>query len=233
MKKNILFIGGSTGIGLETVKLLHEKHNLFVACRSDENLSNLNVTYIRFDVLNDELDLEKIPESLHGFVYFPGSINLRPFRGLKISTFKEDLNINFISMVKTLQKVLNNLKKSENCSVVLYSTVAVKIGMPFHSSVSASKGAIEGFAKSLAAEFAPNIRVNVVAPSLTDTPLASRFLNNEVKKEKVGDRHPLKRHGNAIDIANSTAFLLSDESSWLTGQILGVDGGMSTLNTSN
>ena len=233
MKKNILFIGGSTGIGLETVKLLHEKHNLFVACRSDENLSNLNVTYIRFDVLNDELDLEKIPESLHGFVYFPGSINLRPFRGLKISTFKEDLNINFISMVKTLQKVLNNLKKSENCSVVLYSTVAVKVGMPFHSSVSASKGAIEGFAKSLAAEFAPNIRVNVVAPSLTDTPLASRFLNNEVKKEKVGDRHPLKRHGNAIDIANSTAFLLSDESSWLTGQILGVDGGMSTLNTSN
>ena len=233
MKKNILFIGGSTGIGLETVKLLHEKHNLFVACRSDENLSNLNVTYIRFDVLNDELDLEKIPESLHGFVYFPGSINLRPFRGLKISTFEEDLNINFISMVKTLQKVLNNLKKSENCSVVLYSTVAVKIGMPFHSSVSASKGAIEGFAKSLAAEFAPNIRVNVVAPSLTDTPLASRFLNNEVKKEKVGDRHPLKRYGDAIDIANSTAFLLSDESSWLTGQILGVDGGMSTLNTSN
>jgi len=143
MKKNILFIGGSTGIGLETVKLLHEKHNLFVACRSDENLSNLNVTYIRFDVLNDELDLEKIPESLHGFVYFPGSINLRPFRGLKISTFEEDLNINFISMVKTLQKVLNNLKKSENCSVVLYSTVAVKIGMPFHSSVSASKGALK------------------------------------------------------------------------------------------
>ena len=233
MKKNILFIGGSTGIGLETVKLLHEKHNLFVACRSDENLSNLNVTYIRFDVLNDELDLEKIPESLHGFVYFPGSINLRPFRGLKISTFEEDLNINFISMVKTLQKVLNNLKKLKNCSVVLYSTVAVKVGMPFHSSVSASKGAIEGFAKSLAAEFAPNIRVNVVAPSLTDTPLASRFLNNEVKKEKVGDRHPLKRYGDAIDIANSTAFLLSDESSWLTGQILGVDGGMSTLNTSN
>jgi len=115
----------------------------------------------------------------------------------------------------------------------LYSTVAVKIGMPFHSSISASKGAIEGFAKSLAAEFAPDIRVNVIAPSLTDTPLASRFLNNDLKKEKVGHRHPLKRHGNAIDIANSTAFLLSEESSWLTGQILGVDGGMSTLNTSN
>lgn len=233
MKKNILFIGGSSGIGLETIKLLHEKHNLIVACRTDENLSDLDITYLKFDVLNDELDLEKIPETLDGFVYFPGSINLRPFRGLKLSTFEEDLNINFLSMVKTLQKVLNNLKQSNNSSVVLYSTVAVKVGMPFHTSVSASKGAIEGFAKSLAAELAPNIRVNVIAPSLTDTSLASRFLNNDLKKEKVGERHPLKRHGQARDIANSTSFLLSDKSSWVTGQVLGVDGGMSTLNTSN
>ena len=233
MKKNILFIGGSSGIGLETIKLLHEKHNLIVACRTDENLSDLDITYLKFDVLNDELDLEKIPETLDGFVYFPGSINLRPFRGLKLSTFEEDLNINFLSMVKTLQKVLNNLKQSNNSSVVLYSTVAVKVGMPFHTSVSASKGAIEGFAKSLAAELAPNIRVNVIAPSLTDTPLAIRFLNNDLKKEKVGERHPLKRHGQARDIANSTSFLLSDKSSWVTGQVLGVDGGMSTLNTSN
>ena len=233
MKKNILFIGGSSGIGLETIKLLHEKHNLIVACRTDENLRDLDITYLKFDVLNDELDLEKIPETLDGFVYFPGSINLRPFRGLKLSTFEEDLNINFLSMVKTLQKVLNNLKQSNNSSVVLYSTVAVKVGMPFHTSVSASKGAIEGFAKSLAAELAPTIRVNVIAPSLTDTPLASRFLNNDLKKEKVGERHPLKRHGQARDIANSTSFLLSDKSSWVTGQVLGVDGGMSTLNTSN
>ena len=233
MKKNILFIGGSTGIGLETIKLLHEKCNLIVASRTNENLENLNVKHLKFDVLNDELDLNEIPEILDGFVYCPGSINLRPFRGLKINTFQDDLNINFLSMVKILQQVLNNLKKSECSSIVLYSTVAVKIGMPFHSSISASKGAIEGFAKSLAAEFAPDIRVNVIAPSLTDTPLASRFLNNDLKKEKVGHRHPLKRHGNAIDIANSTAFLLSEESSWLTGQILGVDGGMSTLNTSN
>ena len=233
MKKNILFIGGSSGIGLETIKLLHEKHNLIVACRTNENLNDLNITHLNFDVLNDELDLEKIPETLDGFVYFPGSINLRPFRGLKLSTFEDDLSINFLSMVKILQGVLNNLKRSKNSSVVLYSTVAVKVGMPFHSSISASKGAIEGFAKSLAAEFAPDIRVNVIAPSLTDTPLASRFLNNDLKKEKVGHRHPLKRHGKAIDIANSTAFLLSDKSSWLTGQVLGVDGGMSTLNTSN
>ena len=233
MKKNILFIGGSTGIGLETIKLLHEKCNIIVASRTNENLENLDVKHLKFDVLNDELDLNEIPEILDGFVYCPGSINLRPFKGLKINTFQDDLNINFLSMVKILQQVLNNLKNSECSSIVLYSTVAVKIGMPFHSSISASKGAIEGFAKSLAAEFAPDIRVNVIAPSLTDTPLASRFLNNDLKKEKVGHRHPLKRHGNAIDIANSTAFLLSEESSWLTGQILGVDGGMSTLNTSN
>ena len=233
MKKNILFIGGSTGIGLETIKLLHEKCNIIVASRTNENLENLDVKHLKFDVLNDDLDLNEIPEILDGFVYCPGSINLRPFRGLKINTFQDDLNINFLSMVKILQQVLNNLKKSECSSIVLYSTVAVKIGMPFHSSISASKGAIEGFAKSLAAEFAPDIRVNVIAPSLTDTPLASRFLDNDLKKEKVGHRHPLKRHGNAIDIANSTAFLLSEESSWLTGQILGVDGGMSTLNTSN
>ena len=233
MKKNILFIGGSTGIGLETIKLLHEKHNLIVACRTEENFSDLNVKYLKFDALNDELDIEEIPETLDGFAYFPGSINLRPFKGLKLSTFEEDLNINFLSMVKILQKVLNNLKKSTSSSVVLYSTVAVKVGMPFHSSVSASKGAIEGFSKSLASELAPDIRVNVIAPSLTDTPMASRFVNNDLKKEKVSNRHPLKIHGHAKDIANSTAFLLSDESSWVTGQILGVDGGMSTLNTSN
>jgi NAD(P)-dependent dehydrogenase (short-subunit alcohol dehydrogenase family) len=115
---------------------------------------------------------------------------------------------------------------------VLYSTVAVKIGMPFHTSVSASKGAIEGFARSLSAEYAPGIRVNVIAPSLTNTPMAERFLNNEIKKEKVGNRHPLKRCGESIDIANYTAFLLSDKSSWITGQTLGIDGGMSTINLS-
>ena len=185
MKKNILFIGGSTGIGLETIKLLHEKCNLIVASRTNENLENLDVKHLKFDVLNDELDLNEIPEILDGFVYCPGSINLRPFRGLKINTFQDDLNINFLSMVKILQQVLINLKKSECSRIVLYSTVAVKIGMPFHSSISASKGAIEGFAKSIAAEFAPDIRVNVIAPSLTDTPLASRFLNNDLKKEKV------------------------------------------------
>ena len=154
------------------------------------------------------------------------------FRSLKLSTFEEDLNINFLSMVKSLQKVINNLKKSGNSSVVLFSTVAVKVGMPFHTSVSASKGAIEGFARSLAAEYAPSLRVIVIAPSLTDTPLAQRFLINDLTIEQVGETHPLIRHGNPKDISNSVVHLLSDSSSWVTGQTLGVDGGISSINLS-
>jgi len=232
MKKNILFIGGSSGIGYETIKQMHSQHNIYDASRTNDNFKDFNVNHIKYDVLIDELNSETIPEELHGFVYCPGSINLRPFRSLKLSTFEEDLNINFLSMVKSLQKVINNLKKSGNSSVVLFSTVAVKVGMPFHTSVSASKGAIEGFARSLAAEYAPGVRVNVIAPSLTDTPMAERFLNNDLKKEKVGDKHPLKRHGNPNDIAKSVVHLLSDNSSWVTGQILGIDGGMSAINLS-
>ena len=132
-------------------------------------------------------------------------------------------------LVKVLQTVLPQLSASTQSSVVLFSTVAVKMGMPFHTSVSASKGAIEGFAKALAAEYAPKIRVNVIAPSLTDTPLADKFLNNDDKKEKSSQRHPLKRFGKPEDLANMAKFLLSEDSSWMSGQILHVDGGMSSL----
>ena len=232
MNKNILIIGGTSGIGKALVELLQDSNQLFVANRTSEGLDTQKVTYIPFDATSDVLDTTLLPDQLDGFVYCPGSINLRPFRSLKLSTFEEDLNINFLSMVKSLQKVINNLKKSGNSSVVLFSTVAVKVGMPFHTSVSASKGAIEGFARSLAAEYAPSLRVNVIAPSLTDTPMAQRFLNNDLKKEKVGEKHPLKRYGNPKDIANSVVHLLSDSSSWVTGQTLGVDGGISSINLS-
>ena len=230
MKKNILLIGGSSGIGLSLVNQISQDYNVYVACRSSNSLPD-NVNYINYDVLNDELDSSLFPETIDSFIYLPGSINLRPFKSLSIESFKEDLEINFIGLIKSLKSVLKNLTASNSASIVLFSTVAVQRGMPFHSSVSSSKGAIEGLAKSLAAELSPKIRVNVIAPSLVNTPLANRFLNNDIKIEKSANRHPLKRIGSASDIANLIDYLISDKSSWITGQIIAVDGGLSTIET--
>jgi NAD(P)-dependent dehydrogenase (short-subunit alcohol dehydrogenase family) len=227
--KNILLIGGSYGIGLAITKELEKGNSVFVASRSNEELQNLSVTHIPFDASTDTLDTTLLPEKIDGLIYCPGSINLRPFRGLKPETFLADLQINFIDMVKVVQSVLPNLTASNQSSIVLFSTVAVKMGMPFHTSVAAAKGAIEGFAKALAAEYAPKIRVNVIAPSLTNTPLADKFLNNESKQEKSAERHPLKRFGQPDDIAQMAAFLISEKSSWISGQVFAVDGGMSSL----
>jgi 3-oxoacyl-[acyl-carrier protein] reductase len=139
------------------------------------------------------------------------------------------MHINFFSMVKVIQSVIPQLSASNQSSIVLFSSIAASMGMPFHTSVAAAKGAIEGFAKALAAEYAPKIRVNVIAPSLTNTPLADKFLNNETKQEKSAERHPLKRFGQPEDLAQMASFLLSENSSWISGQIMHVDGGMSTL----
>ena len=227
--KNILLIGGSYGIGLAIAKELQYENKVFVASRTNEAINDMNVTHIPFDAATDTLDTSLLPEVIDGFVYCPGSINLRPFRGLKPEAFESDLQINFISMIKALQTVLPNLSAANQSSVVLFSSVAAGMGMPFHTSVAAAKGAIEGFAKALAAEYAPKIRVNVIAPSLTDTPLAEKFLSNEEKKEKSAQRHPLKRVGTPEDMAKTARFLLSEDSSWISGQIFHVDGGMSTL----
>jgi NAD(P)-dependent dehydrogenase (short-subunit alcohol dehydrogenase family) len=230
MNKNILMVGGSHGIGLSMVQQMQNNHKLFVASRSKDALEGLSVTHIPFDAASDELDLSLIPEDLHGFVYCPGSINLKPFKMMSMDTFQEDMQINFFSMVKILKTILPKL--ADGASVVLFSTVAVGTGMPFHTSVASAKGAIEGFAKSMAAEYAPRLRVNVIAPSLVDTPLAGRLLNNDKKREMMADRHPLKRVGTAADIANIATFLLSDKSTWITGQIVSVDGGIGSLNVS-
>lgn len=227
--KNILLIGGSQGIGLAISKELENKNNVYVASRTSENLEKLNVTHIPFDVLTDTLDISLLPATIDGLVYCPGSINLRPFRGLKLETFESDMQLNFFSMVKVIQSILPQLTASNQSSIVLFSSVAASMGMPFHTSVAAAKGAIEGFAKALAAEYAPKIRVNVIAPSLTNTPLADKFLNNETKQEKSAERHPLKRFGQPEDLAQMASFLLSENSSWISGQIMHVDGGMSTL----
>ena len=228
--KNILLIGGSYGIGAAIAAQLKDTHKVYIASRTQENMPH-GVTHLDFDVLSDDLTSLELPDQIDGLVYCPGSINLKPFKRLKPQTFQEDLEVNFLSLVKVVQGLLPKLSASHQASLVFFSTVAVKVGMPFHTSVSASKGAIEGFAKALAAEYAPKMRVNVIAPSLTDTPLAGRLLSSEDKKQRMGEMHPLKRIGTSLDIANTACFLLSEQSSWMTGQILGVDGGKSTLKT--
>ena len=230
MKKNILIVGGSSGIGLALVKQMQADNNLFVANRSNEALDGLPVTYIPHDVETDELEVSNLPEVLHGLVYCPGTINLRPFKGLKPEVFSKDFSINVMGAVKTLQSVLGRLQNSETpASVVFFSTVAVQTGMPFHASVATAKGALEGLSRSLAAELAPKIRFNVIAPSLVDTPLAEKFLNNDTKKSNAAARHPLQRVGQADEIARMTAFLLGDSSSWITAQTLTIDGGIGTI----
>lgn len=228
--RNILIIGGSSGIGLALVQELSATSNLFIASRSKDSLQGISSTHIPFDALTDTLEGATLPE-LHGFVYCPGSINLRPFKGLKPTTFQADFEINVLGAVKALQSVEKNLQNSGQASVVFFSTVAVQTGMPFHASVAAAKGAIEGLTRSLAAEWAPKIRVNCIAPSLVNTPLADKFLNNEAKVEKASERHPLQRVGSPKEIAEAVSFLLGEKSGWMTGQILGIDGGIGSLKT--
>ena len=229
--KNILIIGCSSGIGLALADLLSSSNNIYVASRSSDNLAGLNAHHINFDATSESLDTSLLPEKLDGFVYCPGSINLRPFKGLSVEAFEKDFQINVTGAINSLKNVLGNLSASGNASIVFFSTVAVQTGMPFHSSVAASKGAIEGLTRSLAAEFAPKIRVNAIAPSLVNTPLASKFLNNDTKLEKANERHPLGRIGSAKEIAQATAFLLGEESSWMTGRVLQLDGGIGNLKT--
>lgn len=232
MSKNILIVGASSGIGLETAKsLLSKGYNIFSASRNQPDLEG--ITHLTWDAQNPDSNVfATLPEEIHGVVYCPGTINLKPFNRLSQDDFKNDFQINVLGAVSVLQAVLPKLKKANGASVVLFSTVAAKIGLGFHASVAASKGAIEGLTLSLAAELSSNkIRVNCVAPSLTDTPLAKNLLSSDEKKEASNKRHPIGRFGTSADIANITSFLISDESSWITGQVLGVDGGMGSIKT--
>ncbi len=230
MSKHHLLIGGSSGIGLATARsLLAAGDRLTAACRNPAPLAHLGVPVLPFDALAPELDPAGLPEALDGLVYFPGSISLKPFHRLTADDFLNDLHVNCLGAVAAIQAALPALKKSGSASIVLFSTVAVAQGMPFHASIAAAKGAVEGLAKSLAAEFAPGIRVNVIAPSLTDTPLAAPLLNSEAKREAAAKRHPLQRVGSAEEVAALVAFLLSDASKSMSGQILRPDGGLSSL----
>lgn len=232
--KNIFIVGGSSGIGLELVKVLSENRpEIYVGSRTADALTEIpGVHHIPMDVTAETLDLAKLPNTLQGLVYCPGTIVLKPFQRLTIDDFKNDFNINLLGAVKVIQGCIKLLKKSPSGgSIVLFSTVAVNTGMPFHASVGSAKAAVEGLTRSLAAEFAPRIRVNAVAPSLTDTPLAQNLLSSEEKRKASASRHPLKRIGSPQEIARSAAYLLSDASAWMSGQILSIDGGMSSIRT--
>lgn len=227
MSRTHLIIGGSYGIGSALVELFTAEDQIFIASRTNETHTAPNVTHLPFDVLKDDVSFLALPAEIDSFVYCPGSINLKPFKMLSEDHFKEEMELNFFGLVRTVKGVIDRMK--EGSSMLFFSTVAVQTGMPFHSSIAAAKGAIEGFTRSMAAEYAPKIRINAIAPSLVDTPLAKRLLNNDKKREMMADRHPLKRVGSASDIAQMAAFLLNENNSWITGQVFGVDGGKSSL----
>lgn len=228
---NQLIIGASSGIGQKLAKqLAHAGQRVYATYykHKPDSVTEL-IDYYYLNVLDETVTLDFLPDSLDGLVYCPGSINLKPFERIKPADFAQDFNLQVLGAIKTIQAVLPKLKKAENPSIVLFSTVAVQTGFSYHTQVAASKGAIEGLTKALAAELAPKIRVNCIALSLTDTPLAAPLINTDQKREANAQRHPLKKIGMPDDIAHMAEFLLSDKAGWITGQIFHVDGGMSTL----
>lgn len=227
MSATYLIVGGSRGIGKATAQhLLNQGNTVHIIARHAPEWQG-NYQYHTTDVL--EGDLPDFGTILDGLVYCPGSINLKPFKGLKMKDFQSDFEINVLGAVRVLQHYEKALQKSEHGAVVLFSTVAVQTGMSFHASISAAKGAVEGLVRSLAAEWSPKVRVNGVAPSIVSTDLAARLLRNDKQVEAAEERHPLKRIGQAEDAAALAAFLLQPSSGWITGQIVGLDGGMSSI----
>lgn len=229
--KQFIVVGGSKGIGLGITKRLSDRgHKVIVLSRSADNLDGLaGVSHQVFDATTDQLDKASLPESIAGVAYCPGSINLRSFRALKPEIFREDFELNVIGAIKVLQAAHAGLKKHGDSSVLLFSTVAVSQGMHAHASIAASKGAIEGLTRTLAAEFAPHTRVNCLAPALTDTPLTEKFFADPEKAKSLGEKYPMGRTGTVDDLSATGAFLLDGESGWITGQVWGVDGGMARV----
>ncbi|MEX6626413.1 SDR family NAD(P)-dependent oxidoreductase [Tenacibaculum salmonis] len=219
--KTIVIVGGSSGIGKAIVNKLKDTHKIINISRTAPE-EHENVTHYSCDVLNDELP---VLEDINGLVYCPGSINLKSFTRLKVADFKTDFEINVIGAINTLKAYETSLAKN-NGSVVLFSTVASALGMPFHASIATSKSAVEGLTKSLAAEYATKIRFNAIAPTVTDTPLAKRLLRNEKQQESMQDRHPLKKYLTPQEVASLASYLLSEESSAITGQIIPMDAGI-------
>ena len=191
--------------------------------RTSPEITHQNLTHFSCDVLTGEL-----PNILQadGLIYCPGSINLKPISRLSIQEFKDDFEINVLGAVKSIQKYLPLLKKAQNPSILLFSTVATELGMPFHASVATAKSGVEGLVKSLGAELAPTIRINAISPTITKTNLAAKILRNDKMIEKITDRHPLKKLLNPEEVASMATFLLSEKSASISGQIFKLDCGI-------
>ena len=221
--RHILIIGGTKGIGKAIIDLLIEENKITCMSRNVSDYNHENYNHLQLDATLDNFpNLDKI-DSL---VYCPGSINLKPISTLSIEDFRNDFELNVIGAVKSIKKYLPLLKKGENPSILLFSTVATKLGMPYHASVSASKSAIDGIVKTLGAELAPKIRINAIAPTITNTELASKILRNEKVLENMIERHPLKKILSADEVAKMAKFLISEDGSSISGQIINMDAGI-------
>ncbi len=230
--KNFAIVGASSGIGAEIARLLSEHGaSLFTySRRPPTHLPASSILWQEVDITSDNFQLEHLPDALHGVVYCPGSIQLKPFHRISAADFRKELEINAVGAFRVLQQVFLRLKAAgPGSSALLFSTVAVQTGMPFHSGIAAAKGAVEGLVRALAAEWAPTVRINAIAPTLTDTPLAAALLSSEEKRQNAAQRHPLRRIATPADIAQTAAFLLSDAAQFITGQVWAVDGGFGRL----
>lgn len=221
--KNILIVGGSKGIGNAILLQQLEKNRVFTISRSAPEISHPNLTHYEIDVLKD--DLPEV-ENLDTLIYCPGSITLKPIGSLSIEDFRNDFEINVIGAVRVIQKYLSVLKKGNQPSILLFSTVAAKLGMPFHASIATAKAGVEGLVKSLGAELASSIRINAIAPTITDTSLAAGILRNDRMKENMIERHPMKGYLQPQEVAEMAGFLISEKAKSISGQIFEMDYGI-------
>lgn len=228
--KHFVVVGGSSGIGRGIVgRLVEDGADVTVLSRTWEHSESLpGVHHVKVDVVQDDLPKDAMPGTIDGLAYCPGSIRLRSFRGLAPEAFREDFELNVVGAVKCIQAAMKGLRAADSASIILFSTVAVEVGLPLHASIAAAKAGVEGLTRTLAAEMSPKVRVNCIAPALVNTPLAGQFFGDPEKEKAMASRYPLERTGTVDDIASMGHYLLTD-GTWITGQTIGVDGGMSSI----